>query len=157
MEYPLLIYKDGRFTTADPEPDWYANLPDDSNDWEAQYEKAGLKATPGLDLDQDGHRVDVYVRDDRVYYAEFWDDSDMVWCATFGLEEWPLFHAQYVLPVAHARKLDAIHQEFVEYLVRNEPNNPEAARRRERTRKLGAAWKRGGMPALREAAKLWPQ
>lgn len=43
MECPLLIYKDGRFATAEPEPDWSANLPDDSDDWEAEYEKAGLK------------------------------------------------------------------------------------------------------------------
>jgi hypothetical protein len=169
MECPLLTYKDGRFTVAEPVPDWYAKMDgDDTDDWEATIKNAGFKAVGCVNSEQFAPRVDVYIRDGSIFFAEFCDGNEVLWCATFGWEEWPPFLAQYVLPSADAQlllKLEDIHREIVEYLLRNEPGNPEAARRereweraQERKRELAAARKRAGVsgdravPALREVA-----
>jgi hypothetical protein len=156
MECPLLIYKDGRFTVAEPVPDWYAEIDGkDTDDWEAIIKNAEFKAVGSVNSDEYAHHVEVFVRDDNIFYAEFWDaNEEVLWCATFGWEDWPTFLAQFVLPSAHGQlllKLDEIHREIVEYLVRNEPGNPEAAHRerewkraQERKRERAAERKRAG-------------
>ena len=136
MKCPLLVYKEGKFTIADPVPDWYGKMESDEvHDWEAVIRRAGFRPAESVNESRSMDHVSVFIRDDETtFYAECWDVNEQLWGATFGWEDWPEFLARYVLPTAHSQalcKLEQIHSEIVEYLVRNEPGNPEAQRREE--------------------------
>jgi len=134
MPSSLLIYKNGRFSIPDPVPDWYKKMRASDEDWETAINNAGFrKKMPPLKFDQNLDGIDVFLNEDQnIFYAECWATEEEIWAATFAWEDWPLFYSQFVLPSRQEQtfdRLESIHHEIVEYLVRNEPGNPEAARR----------------------------
>jgi hypothetical protein len=137
MSQSLLVYKDGKFSTADPVPDWYANmLQDTETDWDAVITRAGFRELGRFELGSDVEGTSVYVNDEKdIFYAECFVCGEAIWAATFCREELPSFFAKFVLPIRQEHRvtncLDLIYNEIVEYLVRNEPNNPERATREE--------------------------
>jgi hypothetical protein len=156
---PLLIFEDGRFTPAEPVPDWYAQmLDDDAEDWDDVIKNAGFREFGCLKPEQVWVlHVNLFIRGGGTFFAEFSDGADELWYATFGWADLPPFLAQYVIPLIGGQVLVKLHKEIAEYLVRNEPGNPEAARRRReweqvQERKRARASSGRAVAAFRKAA-----
>jgi hypothetical protein len=123
MNCPLLIYKGGKFSIADPVPEWYMKMQGSSGkDWLELIQSAGFTQIELSDAGTAVNHVSVFTNTDGVFYAEFWNITEPIWVATFGWEEWPLFLAHFVLPPVREQllyALERIQQKIIECVGEN--------------------------------------
>src|SRR5438477_11237070 len=89
MSQSLLVYKNGKFSTADPVPDWYANMEQDyvntpEADWDAVLTRAGFRELAPSEVSGHEEGTFVYFNDEtNIFYAECYLCGAEIWVTTF--------------------------------------------------------------------------
>ena len=103
---PLFEFKNGKFSILNQKPHFlekaeYLGDHGDTGDWPSLLCNAGLTIITQDSVSDPVASINIYVLVEEgkpdVFYAETWDQNQILWSAIFGAEDWPDFYTKYWL------------------------------------------------------------